>query len=82
MPLAIVHLFFNQSFSQMIISLEVRVTMMMAKMSIKKPNRSKLRLKLVPSGESDNIKYEDEDNHDPGKGGNTSYDNRYHLNLN
>ena len=69
----------------MIISLTVRVTMMvrmMAKMSIKKPNRSKLRLKLVPSGESDNIKYEEEDNHDPGKGGNTSYDNRDHLNLN
>ena len=35
----------------------------------------------APDG-ANNIKYEEEDNHDPGKGGNTSYDNRDHLNLN
>ena len=40
----------------------------------------------VPPGhlehEDDEDGEEEEDNHDPGKGGNTSYDNRDHLNLN
>ena len=35
--------------------------MMMLMMSIRKPNRSKLRFNFVPSGESDNIKYEEDD---------------------
>ena len=52
----------------MVITLTILTTMVMTmvmmiglverKMSIKKPNRSKLRSNLVPAGDSDNIQYQ------------------------